>query len=307
MDFLMRVLEASELKLLKSIFSLKEVELLPVLYKFLNNKYNKVSATEDFIIAEGDIPIALVAHLDTVFPTPPKDFYYDRVKNVMWSPQGLGADDRAGVFAIVKILMTTNLRPHIIFTTQEECGGIGASALSELPCPFKDLRYIIELDRRGTNDCVFYNCYNEDFIKYIESFGFFESFGTFSDISFLCPDWKIAGVNLSIGYENEHSYTEHLYINGMFKTIQKVKNMLEEENIPKFEYIEDTSFYCGECNARLSENEMIKVKGLTGFSKYYCIDCISKKHVDWCHNCHEAFEIDPKAKSSFLCKDCLGG
>ena len=34
---------------------------------------------------------------------------------------------------------------------------------------------MIELDRRGKNDCVFYDCYCPDFIEYVEQFGFEEN------------------------------------------------------------------------------------------------------------------------------------
>ena len=40
-------------------------------------------------------------------------------KNVMISPDGLGADDRAGVFMIMNIVKA-GFRPHVIFTTDEE-------------------------------------------------------------------------------------------------------------------------------------------------------------------------------------------
>ena len=55
--------------------------------------------------------------------------------------------------------------------------------IHQVPQPFADMKYIIQLDRRGTSDCVFYNCANEAFIEYVEKFGFIENFGSFSDIS----------------------------------------------------------------------------------------------------------------------------
>ena len=70
------------------------------------------------------------------------------------------------------------------------------------------------------------------------NFGFNEEYGSFSDISELCPTWKIAGVNLSIGYENEHSLIEILYIDYFLSTVEKVKKMLKDiNNINSFEYI----------------------------------------------------------------------
>ena len=104
---------------------------------YLQKKGYKLKATKDYIIAEGTIPICLCAHLDTVGIELPSEIYYDSVNRIMWSPQLLGADDRAGVYAIIKIL-EKGYRPHIIFTTDEEKGGLGAQKLIEdFPeCPF---------------------------------------------------------------------------------------------------------------------------------------------------------------------------
>lgn len=239
----MKILNQQELKFFEQFFSLNQKQLLKAMKHYLGGKYKNIIDTEDYLVAVGDIPIALTAHLDTVFTTPPKNIYYDRTKNIIWSPEGLGADDRAGVYAIIQIIKS-GLRPTIIFTTGEEDGCIGANKLvTEAPDAPTELKYIIELDRRGNDDCVFYSCNNSLFDEYVESFGFVTKFGSFSDISAICPIWGVAGVNLSIGYENEHSVSETLHIGHMFNTIKKVKRMLEDaNNITKFDYIEDLTY-----------------------------------------------------------------
>jgi hypothetical protein len=149
----------------------------------LDKYYKEVVCTDDYVMAYGTIPIALVAHMDTVFKQPPQDIYYDREQNVIWSPEGGCGDDRTGVFAILKILQS-GLRPTIIFTTDEESGGLGAVQLvTDFPEAPVDIKYIIQLDRRGSNDCVFYDCENEEFEQYVETFGFITGFGSFSDIA----------------------------------------------------------------------------------------------------------------------------
>lgn len=182
-----------------------------------------------YIIAEGDLPICLLAHMDTVFKYPPKTFYYDQEQNVLWSPHGLGADDRAGIIIIME-LIERGYRPHIILTDLEERGGIGAGYLiSSYPeCPFKECKALIQLDRQGHDDAVYYECGNEDYEKLITSYGFVTEIGSFSDISIIAPQWEIAAVNLSVGYEREHTYTETLNITWMNETINKVEWMLVE-------------------------------------------------------------------------------
>ena len=108
-----------------------------------------------YIIAEGDLPVCLCAHIDTVFSHLPETFYYDQEKSVLWSPQGLGADDRAGNYAIIELLEKGH-KPSIILTDEEEKGGLGAEALiKKFPeCPFEDCRASIQFDRQGQQDAV---------------------------------------------------------------------------------------------------------------------------------------------------------
>ena len=314
----MRVLNEKDYRLFERLVSLSQKEMHKAMTQYLKAKYDTVIVTKDYIVAEGKIPIALVAHMDTVFKTPVSNLYYDQRKGVLWSPEGLGADDRAGIFAILKILQD-GYRPTVIFTTDEEMGGIGAAILAEKkPCPITNLKYLIQLDRRGTNDCVFYDCYCPEFVTYVESFGFCERWGSFSDISFLMPEWKLCGVNLSVGYEDEHTIGETLHITPLFDTIQKVKQMLNETSIPDFVYNErpitqsiwwsKSDIYgqhCSKCKQLFSEYDLFPVKGIDGKIKFYCPDCVVG-NVNWCNYCGEAFEIFDHAADN-VCRDCVEG
>ena len=338
----MRVFTNHELKTFKYLASMSQPALKKTLAITLRKLgYPNVIETEHYIIAEGSIPIALVAHMDTVFASPPKEIFYDQQANVMWSPQGLGADDRAGVFATLQILKS-GLKPHVIFTTDEEKGGMGAIALAlaHPEFPFADLRYMIQLDRQGANDCVFYDCDNLEFTTYVESFGFVETWGTFSDISELAPEWGVAAVNLSVGYRDEHSREEILFVGHLLATIEKVKRMLIAEPIPKYEYIPCSYGYgswkypysydygydygygykhypkdktparridknhCYQCGKYFLEEELFPAALIEGGEGNFCPDCVVD-HVHWCINCGKAFEVDPdEIISHQLCKKC---
>lgn len=313
----MRVLQEKDYRLFEKLVSLSEKEMVRAMTQLIKSKYDNVIATKDYIIAIGNIPIALVAHMDTVFKFPVSDLYYDQRKGVLWSPEGLGADDRAGIFAIIKILQE-GLRPSVILTTGEEDGGVGACAICDKypECPIEGLKYMIQLDRRGTNDCVFYDCYCPEFVDYVESFGFCERWGSFTDISFLMPQWQTVGVNLSVGYEDEHSKQEILNINPLFDTIKKVKKMLTEQEIPDFKYDELVAAnsawwkkagewfgqHCSKCKKIHSEYELFPVLGLDGKTKFYCPDCIVG-NVEWCDMCGEPFEIKEHTGKK-LCREC---
>jgi hypothetical protein len=287
-----------DLKLFQHIVGMSEKTLLNVLDATLRKYYDKVITTEHYIIAEGDIPVGLVAHLDTVYKYPARNIYHDPIKKVIWSPEGLGADDRAGVLGILHLITDkNNYRPWIFFTTQEESGGLGASIMAEELETIPNIKFLIELDRCGEDDCVFYECNNTKFHEYIESFGFKKRRGSFSDISFIMGEWGICGVNLSIGYENEHSYSETFHYENWEKTIEKVKNILSQESYPDFEYIEDNYMIsrCVCCKKQFYSCEVIPVKG-----QNYCIDC-AVKLIDWCKDCGQPYLIEEKCH----CKEVI--
>ena len=296
----------------KNTLSKKLVEILR--YKYKNVYYNNY-----YIYAPGDIPVAICAHMDTVFNQPPTNIYYDKDKNVIWSPEGLGADDRAGIWAILSILKS-KYRPSIIFLMDEEIGGVGASKfVKDFDKPASELKYIIELDRQGKNDCVFYNCDNREFCNYIESFGFEFDLGSFTDISIICPVWKIAGVNLSVGYFREHSTSETLNVSYLLSTISRVKNMLNVINeAPYFIYIASKTMgrysmaygfeeyaKCSQCGQYFNEYELFNVKGLDSKEHLYCCDCVSDDNkIKWCKYCKDPYEYDEHYTDDDICPDC---
>lgn len=321
----MTMLSNKELELFKSILGCRQGGLKKSMEEFLVKLYGKKSVIieKEYIVAIGDIPVGLVAHLDTVHKTPAYQVFYDKDENVLWSPQGLGADDRAGVYAIVELL-TRDYKPTVIFTTDEEKGGLGASALvSDFPKPPFEVNYLIELDRQGGNDSVFYECANQDFERYINRFGFLTEWGSFSDISFICPTWGIAGVNLSIGYHLEHSLGEYLRVDEMISTINRVSAILDSvTDSDKFEYVEigvssrnpgyEQSNYLSDSFTTPSETEEIcwhcmEIYDITMIAETqeretYCIDCYNEL-IDYCELCGKEFKNHDKLYTH-LCIQC---
>lgn len=205
----------------------------------------QVVQTKDYVYVQGSIPVALVAHADTVHVQLPHEIFYDEKTHVMWSPEGIGADDRAGIFAIIDIIRD-GLRPTVIICNDEEIGGLGAKAfVHDYPKPPSQINFMIELDRMGENDMVFYSCDNEEFEEYIRPYGFISDWGSFSDISTIAPQWGVAAVNLSIGYIDEHTKSERLYFDWFFATVDKVKSILQDEMVEShpFIYIENPDPY----------------------------------------------------------------
>jgi hypothetical protein len=179
-----------------------------------------------YLYAWGPLPILLVAHMDTVHRDNVSIVCQDAGGRILWSPQGIGGDDRAGAWLILQIL-AAGLRPSIVFTEDEETGAAGARAFAaDAAAGGLKYDYIVEFDRRGANDCVFYNCHNEDFIDFVESFGFREAAGSFSDISVIAPKLGAAAVNISCGFYNEHSIAEYIDMDVIADNSRRAMQML---------------------------------------------------------------------------------
>lgn len=159
--------------------------------------------------AEGTIPVLLVAHMDTVHRQPVEQICYSADGAVAMSPQGIGGDDRCGVWMILQILRTTNC--HVLFCEDEEVGCIGAKKFTGGSLR-PQVNYIVELDRQGNNDAVFYRCDNPEFEDFVTSFGFETAGGSCSDISYIAPYLETAAVNISCGYYCEHQRHEYIHL-----------------------------------------------------------------------------------------------
>lgn len=218
----------------ENILQLRQAELKKALEGHLCEQGYAVINRTGFLYAKGDYPVLLVAHLDTVHRDPPRIICYSPDKRYMMSPQGIGGDDRAGVWMILQIIQTK--RCHVLFCEDEETGGNGARAFARSGIS-ADVRYIVELDRRGSNDAVFYDCDNPEFTRFICSFGFSEEDGSFSDISVVAPYLKKAAVNISAGYYGEHRQHEMIDCAAMQNNIERIKQMLEVET-DAFPYIQ---------------------------------------------------------------------
>ena len=271
-------MDQRKFEILENIIKKDPLQLYESMANILRKCYgaNNIIQGDEFIYAQGETPIMLVAHMDTVFPKVPQELFWDKEKNVLWSPWGAGFDDRAGVFAIY-LLLAYHYRPSVLLTLGEEAGGYGAIEAGEIIHPIEGVKYVVELDRRGEKDCVFYDEENEDFKNYIKSFGFVEADGIFSDICLLAPAWGLPCVNLSIGYQDEHTYSERLYCNHFFATLEKVRKMLiEADKAPQF-YSELTPFFfCDYCHKPVYRND-----------EAMFIDTSKRSTLCLCRNCYD--------------------
>lgn len=223
-----------------------EMELKGWLEKLLKAKYKEVVNEDGFLYARGNAPILLTAHMDTVHKEKCKEIVVEKLdgETILSSPQGIGGDDRCGVWIIRQILTKTKYRPYVLFCEQEEVGGVGSEKFTRTDYvdELKEMKYLIELDRANYNDAVYYDCGNEDFMGYIEEMiGYKEAHGSFSDISNLSPKCDVASVNLSCGYYRAHTLNEYVIFEEMFDTYKAVKKLLANaKDCERFDYQEKT-------------------------------------------------------------------
>lgn len=218
----------------EAILRATQPELKTCLHRWLEqNGFTPVSR-DGYLYAAGGVPVLLVAHLDTVHREPVRDICYNADRTVAMSPQGIGGDDRAGVWMALHIL--EQVRCHVVFCEDEEIGCVGARKFSrraQLP----QVNYIVEMDRRGANDAVFYRCDNPDFTEYVCGFGFEVAYGSCSDISYIAPSIGAAAVNISCGYYCEHQRYEYIRLDQMRRNAQRIAEMVAAPS-PRFEYRE---------------------------------------------------------------------
>ena len=225
---------------LYTLLKADEKQTRKIITKVLKSNGYEPIVTEDFIYAKGTVPVLLIAHYDT-FSTPPsyvmrRGHILSGVKN--GQPHQLGADDRAGVYAVLETIKKHHC--HVLFTDKEERGGVGAMQFTFSGIK-PEVNYCLQFDRRGRNDAVYYDSANDEFEKFIESHGWEAAFGSFTDICEVCPYLGVMGVNLSIGFFDEHTTEETLDTDIMNETIKRIPELLNEDRV--FEYGENVRYF----------------------------------------------------------------
>ena len=210
----------------ETILRLPQMELKKRLKAELKSRGYPVTDKPGYLYAEGTIPVLLVAHMDTVHRQPVEQVCYSADGAVAMSPQGIGGDDRCGVWIILQILRTANC--HVLFCEDEEVGCVGAKKFTRGSLQ-PQVNYIVELDRRGSNDAVFYRCDNPEFEDFVTSFGFETAGGSCSDISYIAPYLETAAVNISCGYYCEHQRHEYIRLEEMELNAARVAQMVTQQ------------------------------------------------------------------------------
>ena len=227
----------------ESICRMSQEALKVYVSKQLLNTHENVITGDGYVFAQGKFPVLLVAHLDTVHEKLPNEIIYNSHTKTYSSPNGIGGDDRCGVYMILEIIKKYHC--SVLFCEDEEVGGVGARKFTQTDLSQNlGFNYIIEFDRQGKQDAVFYWCDNKAFEEFITKDFYKTAHGTFSDISILAPHLGCAAVNLSCGYYNAHTKGEYVIFSQMEKSINAACAILERtEDKDIFEYVESDYGY----------------------------------------------------------------
>ena len=180
----------------------------------------------------------LAAHIDQVQREHSRDFRVVEIGDdvIGWSPkcheqQGLGADDKNGIFICLECLRQYDCL-KVAFFVGDEVGCVGSSRC-DLSF-FSDCRFIIEPDRRGADDLITDMCCGDvcsnEFVAAINAkqFGYSHNTGSITDVGELTErNVGISCLNLSCGYYNAHTSQEYTVLSELENCLHFVRHIIE--------------------------------------------------------------------------------
>lgn len=297
------------LKELGKWFNPTQEELQNTLPSMLLEKGYRVHACQNGIIAIspfGKVP-TLVAHLDTInthrADAEVVDAYYNFELNLdgfvtlttgaqKAGVKCLGADDRAGVYSVMKSLelLESEHLPHVIFTTNEEIGCVGSGNMCDDTCggcetflQAMDTNFLVQIDR-GRHDgswqeAVYYS-YDTDASRLeadVLNSGFVTAQGSYTDIGELAPALNVPAVNISASYEFEHTPNERLHWHMFQQNFENMMYFLGQHWYDEYgTYVDESKWInvntYGGSEDWYSVQSGTGVSSLTGYSMEQCVE-----------------------------------
>jgi len=195
----------------------------------------------------------IVAHMDQVQERRSKDFIAYEAEDIIigFSPkhkeqQGLGADDKCGIWISLKCLEKFEALKLAFFVGEEVgCKGSGLANMAF----FDDCRFVIEPDRKGAEDLITQISWtplcSDDFLKDIgfKKFGYKETEGMMTDIEVLKDNGlMLSCINLSCGYYRPHTNEEFVYKPALLNCLAFVEHIIKTCT-KVYPHIDNTAYY----------------------------------------------------------------
>jgi hypothetical protein len=217
---------------------------------------------------------ALCAHTDVVQQVRrrndlgiKKQILFNKQKNT-----GLGADDRAGIYVLLKTMISNPDDFIFCFFDLEESAGQGSQSFGG-ECIQNHTSLWVGFDRNGDSDIATYNYDNKDLIKSIDNNlfpGYESAMGSFTDVATLAQNTQIACINFSVGFYKEHTSGETLSLVGLnkvFSVIPILRTITDKKEVNMVGSYLDPHDYPHSLYGRYSYG----AKRAT--EMYYCPDC----------------------------------
>jgi len=178
--------------------------------------------------------VLLSAHIDQVGRTP-ITFLFENNKGIA-GDGNLGADDKNGVWILLKVLEEFNGRVSFIFSDQEESGGNIKQIfnLDKTKKIIETIKYALVLDRRGNSDII--GARNDYCVEDLEAdieqvsddhnLGYKIERGLWSDADEISN--HVSCVNLSVGYHAPHSTFEYTIKKELYNALILTKLILKK-------------------------------------------------------------------------------
>lgn len=261
------------------------------------------------------------AHMD--FVNVQHRWAWDRNRGRIFTPR---LDDRAGVFMLLDVLPSLGVNLDFLLTDNEETGRSTAKRycdwLKSKGGPAKvDYNWLAQFDRRGDDVVTYRYDGNKEWEPALKKAGFKVGYGSFSDIAALY-DMEVCGVNIGVGYHNEHSTRCYGVIAEMLHNLRVFLGFYESQKGIKWPYTEDMrpkytwsgytstgyQYYRGGYAAAGGQRQIGFENRKTekmGDSDEICANCGDKKHwIDmgftFCKECEWWIKLSDEEKDLFL-------
>lgn len=236
------------MELLKALYGIhspsgEEKKLKKFIKRYVSENINNVLIEHDnagnvyFTKGTAETYPCVVAHLDQVQKKHSEDFVtlIDEGLAIGYSPsmkrqEGLGADDKNGLWICLQCLKEFDVI-KVAFFVGEEIGCAGSSRCNM--DFFKDCRFVVQPDRKGSSDLITsISCgeiCSKEFLADItpELFGYKPTSGLMTDVLELSErNVGISCINLSCGYYSPHSDEEFTVIDDLLNCLEFVKHII---------------------------------------------------------------------------------
>ena len=255
------------MKLLKELFKIyspsgNEKKMRKFIKWWIKNNVPEATVTTDpigniyVVNGEAENYPCLAAHIDQVQRIHSKDFEAIETKDYIFGfsrknkrQEGLGADDKVGVWVNLKCLKKFDHIKAVFFVGEEVgCVGSGKCDMSF----FDDCRFVIQCDRRNGDDLIttiggWTQLASQEFIQDIkpELFGYKEECGLITDVGELKErGLKVSAINLSCGYYEPHTDKEFIIKEETLNCLKFVEHIISTcTNV--YPHEDDDSYYFG--------------------------------------------------------------